>query len=104
MKAQIYQPAKGATQSGMARTREWVLRFERVSAARVEPVMGWTAGDDMTQEVRLSFPTCEAAIAYADAHGIEHTVAEPHHRVVRHRAYADNFATSRIEARARPSK
>ena len=104
MKARIYQPAKGATQSGRARTREWVLRFERATANRVEPVMGWTAADDMSQEVRLAFPTCEAAIAYAEDHGIEHTVAEPHRRVVRHRAYADNFAFSRIEARAKPSK
>ena len=104
MKARIYQPARTATQSGLAQTRQWVLRFERASAMRVEPVMGWTAGDDMTQEIRLSFPTKEAAIAYAKANGIAYSAPKPHNRVVPRRAYADNFAANRVEARAKPPK
>ena len=104
-KAQIYQPAKGSTQSGRARTRAWVVRVERRSPRQVEPVMGWTAGADMDQEVRLSFPTREAAVAYAEANGMEYSVAAPQARVVRAKAYADNFAFSRIEARQRrPAK
>ncbi|MBT4710132.1 MAG: ETC complex I subunit [Alphaproteobacteria bacterium] len=102
MRARIYQPTKAATQSGRAATHNWVLRFERASSTRVEPVMGWTGGDDMDQEVRLSFPTKEAAVAYAEANGIAYAAPEPNGRVVRRRAYADNFASDRIEARSRP--
>ena len=102
MRARIYQPAKAATQSGRAGTHNWVLRFERASAMRVESVMGWTAGDDMDQEVRLTFPTKEAAVAYAEANEIAYSLPKPQGRVVRRRAYADNFASNRIEARSRP--
>ena len=102
MRARIFQPTKTATQSGRAQTNSWVLRFERASAMLVEPVMGWTGGDDMDQEVRLTFPTREAAVAYAEANEIAYSLPKSQGRVVRRRAYADNFAANRIEARSRP--
>jgi hypothetical protein len=51
--------------SGKARARDWKLRFERRSAPYIEPLMGWTGGDDTLAQVELSFPSAEAAIAYA---------------------------------------
>jgi len=39
----------------------------------------------------LKFPTKEAALAYAERHGLSVQVDEPHQRVVRPKSYADNF-------------
>ena len=38
--------------------------------------MGWTSSGDMRQQVRLSFPTKEEAIAYCERHGIAYQVTE----------------------------
>src|SRR6266481_1234498 len=72
--AVIYRPARSAMTSGLANTRRWKLRFERRSAPFVEPLMGWTGGDDMLSQVELTFPSIEAAIEYARRQGFEFVV------------------------------
>jgi hypothetical protein len=36
----------------------------------IEPLMGWTGGDDTLIQVKLTFPTREAAVAYAERQGL----------------------------------
>jgi hypothetical protein len=63
--AVINRPSRSVMMSGKARARDWKLRFERRSAPYIEPLMGWTGGDDTLAQVELSFPSVEAAISYA---------------------------------------
>lgn len=97
MRARIYQPARTAMQSGSAKTHDWVLEFAPASAREVDPLMGWTSSGDTESQVRLRFPTREAAEAYARAKGIDYDVTEPKPRkpVIRPRGYGENFATDR---------
>jgi hypothetical protein len=97
MLAKIYQPSRSAMQSGQARTREWVLEFVPADAKWIDPLMGWIGSDDMNSQVRLSFPTREEAVAYADRHGIPHQVFEPKRRrhILRQNGYGDNFSSGR---------
>src|SRR3954469_4243522 len=73
-RALIYRPAKSAMTSGRARTRRWVLEFEPQSAPFIEPLMGWTGSADPLRQVRLSFPSREAAVAFAERQGIAYEV------------------------------
>ena len=100
MLAKIFQPARSAMQSGPARHRQWVLEFVPAQARWIDPLMGWTGSGDMNSQVRLSFPTREEAVAYAERHGIAHQVFEPKLRghIVRAHGYGDNFATERRQA------
>ncbi len=95
MLARIYRPAKTAMQSGVAKTKDWVLEFEPASARRPDPLMGWTSSSDMNGQVRLTFETQEEAAAYATAHGIAFRLIQPYipRRIIK--AYADNFAYQR---------
>jgi hypothetical protein len=76
-RAVIYRPSKSAMTSGRANTCDWVLEFEPRSPEFSEPLMGWTGGTDPLRQVRLSFPTRAAAIAYAQREGLPFTVHEP---------------------------
>jgi hypothetical protein len=91
MVARIYRPAKTATQSGRARTREWVLEMEPKSPKEADPLCGWIGSDDTEQQIRIDFPTKEAAIAFARRGGLEYRVYDPHRRIVRPKSYAENF-------------
>ena len=95
MTARIYRPAKGATQSGLARTRRWLLEFEQENSREVEPLMGWTSSSDMRQQLRLRFDSKEEAIAYAEREGIAYRVEEPQEVARRPMSYSDNFKFSR---------
>ncbi|MGJ8546468.1 MAG: ETC complex I subunit [Sulfitobacter sp.] len=97
MRARIFQPAKTAMSSGTAKTHEWFLEFDPAEARRVDPLMGWTSSDDTQSQVRLRFPTREAAVDYARSHGIDAQVQEPNKRKpnIRPGGYGENFATGR---------
>ena len=89
--ARIYQRPKNAMQSGRARTDRWVLEFEPAEAKRPDPLTGWAGSGDTREQVRLSFPTVEAAQAYAEREGLAFTVIPAPARTLKLQAYADNF-------------
>jgi hypothetical protein len=72
--AVIYRSARSAMTSGFRNTRQWKLRFERRTAPFIEPLMGWTGGEDTLCQVELTFPSAEAAIAYARRQGLTFVV------------------------------
>jgi hypothetical protein len=91
MSARIYQRPKNAMQSGKSRTREWVLEFEQSQARKPDPLMGWTGSGDTQAQVSLSFPSKEAAQAYAKKYGIAARVHASPNKSLKIQAYADNF-------------
>lgn len=92
MRVRIYKPAKTAMQSGTAGTKHWLLEPVAESDARsVEPLMGWTSSGDTTRQLHLYFSTKEAAVAFAEKHGLEYRVTEPKARTVKPKSYAENF-------------
>ena len=97
IRARIYQHPKTAMQSGRAGTHEWVLEFEPGEPLRADPLMGWTGGGDTQTQVRLRFETRAEAVAYAERRGLAVEVELPRERVVRPKAYADNFRFGRRE-------
>ena len=94
--ARIYQPAKDPSQSGLARTKQWILEFDRTERRETDPLMGWTSSGDMLQQVKLEFDTREDAVAYATRAGISYRVEEPQKPVMRKGlSYSDNFKFNR---------
>ena len=92
MPARIYQRPKNAMQSGKALLGQWILEFAPAEARRPDPLMGWIGSGDTQRQVKLLFPTLEAAQAYAAHEGIAvgHVVpAAP--KLLKLQAYADNF-------------
>lgn len=89
--ARIYQKAKNAMQSGRAGTDGWILEFIPQDAQRPDPLMGWAGSADTRRQLRLSFPTVEAARAYAERNAIDARVEAPQARTLKLQAYADNF-------------
>jgi ETC complex I subunit conserved region len=91
MKARIYRQEKNAMQSGRARSQIWVLEFESTRARRPDPLTGWAGGAETQEQIRLTFPTFEAAKAYADKEGVDAHIVPPADATLKLQAYADNF-------------
>lgn len=70
---------------------QWILEFVPAEAKRPDPLMGWAGSGDMQQQVQLSFPSREDAVAYAERYGIEARVHATPPRRLKLQAYADNF-------------
>jgi hypothetical protein len=91
MSARIYQIQKNAMQSGKALTHKWVLDYAPAQAKTPDPLTGWAGSGDTQQQLKLSFPSQEAAIAYAQKQGIAYTVIPTPPKTLKLQAYADNF-------------
>lgn len=89
--ARIYQRPKNAMQSGRANTDRWMLEFDAAEGQRPDPLTGWAGSGDTRNQLRLSFPTVEAATAYAEREGITYRVVPAPARKLKLQAYADNF-------------
>ena len=89
--ARIYQRPKNAMQSGRARTQIWVLEFESSEAKQPDPLTGWAGSGDVRDQLRLTFPTLEAAQGYAAREGISFQIVPAPARTLKLQAYADNF-------------
>ena len=89
--ARIYQEAKNPMQSGRGRAGRWVLEFDAADRQRHDPVTGWIGSADTQQQVRLTFPSLDAASAYATREGLAFEVRRGSERVLKLQAYADNF-------------
>jgi hypothetical protein len=95
MLARIYSPARTAMQSGKGKTGAWVLEYTPEKPKSIDPLMGYTSSSDMLAQVKLSFDSREAAVAYAVKHGIPHRIEEPKVSVAKRVSYSDNFAYAR---------
>ena len=89
--AHIYQIPKNAMQSGKARTSTWVLEHDPAEAKKPDPLTGWAGSGDMRQQLRLNFPSLDAAKAYAEGAGISYHISMPPPKNLKIQAYADNF-------------
>ena len=89
-KAKIYQPTKTAMQSGLGKTKNWILEFETQDTG-INTLMGWETSTDTMSEVKLDFDTKELAINFAKKNNIEYYIIEPQKRKIVKKSYADNF-------------
>lgn len=67
----IFRPARSVMQAGTRRTKNWVLEFAPGAPQNIEPLMGWTASEDPYAQIRLRFPSREAAVRHAQKLGLK---------------------------------
>ncbi len=93
--AKIYKPSKTSMQSGLAKSKRWVLEFTRRTPAIPEPLMGWQSSGDTQKQIKISFSSKDAAIQYAKKQGLDYEVINPQKRKLNIKSYADNFSSER---------
>ena len=89
--ARILEAERRTTQSGRAAAAPWTLEFERVEPLRPDPLTGWNGSGDTNAQVRMGFPTLDAAIAYCLSRGFDYHVVEAKPVRLKIQAYSDNF-------------
>ena len=89
--ARIFQRPKNSMSSGRANTDRWQLEFEPAEAKRPDPLTGWAGSGDTRDQIRLLFPTVDAAVAYCEREGWDYTVVPAPATTLKLQSYADNF-------------
>jgi hypothetical protein len=89
--ARITELDRKTTQSGKANVGRWLLEFEREQPLRPDPLTGWAGSGDTRPQVRITFNSKDAAIAYCQRRGLHYHVVEAPPVKLKLQAYADNF-------------
>ena len=89
-KAKIYKPTKSSMQSGLMKTKEWLLEYIDESIS-INPLMGWESSSNTLSELKLFFDTKDQAIEYANKNKIEFVLIENNQRSFVKKSYTDNF-------------
>lgn len=92
--AKIYLPSKTATQSGLGRTKTWVLEFEKEKPEHKNQLMGWNSSANTMKQVIMKFNSCAEAKRYAQQHSIVYKVLNSSSHKFKKKSYADNFTNS----------
>ena len=96
--ARIRRRVKSSMSSGRAQAGEWLLEYEPAEAKRADPLTGWAGSGDVREQVRLHFPTLQAAQDYARRNGLAfHVTPTADERRIKLQAYADNFAGPKLD-------
>jgi hypothetical protein len=91
MQVRIYKPAKSSMQS-VNNKDTWLLEFVKAENSSFrEELMGRTSSSDMMAEVKMKFPTCEDAVAFAKKHNYNYEVIMPQKTTIIKKSYASNF-------------
>ena len=89
-RAKIYSPNKSAMQSGVGKTKKWILEYIDESIS-INPLMGWESSSNTLSELKLSFDTKDQAIEYANKNKIEFVLIVNNQRSFVKKSYTDNF-------------
>ena len=66
----LYSPGRSPTSSAPRSRERWVLEFEPTRRQEPDRLIGWIGGADPLSQVRLEFPSREAALGYARRHDL----------------------------------
>ena len=89
-KAKIYKPTKTSTQSGVGKTKKWILEYIDESTT-INPLMGWESSTNTLSEIKLFFDTKDQAVEYANKKKIDFVIIENNQRSFVKKSYTDNF-------------
>ena len=89
-KVKIYKPTKTSMQSGIGKTKNWILEYIDKKTG-INPLMGWESSTHTLSEVKLEFSTKENAIRYAKKNKLTFELIEPKEKKIIKKSYADNF-------------
>ena len=70
-KATLYKPCKNVMQSGIGNTKEWVLAFSSYTDEQKSILMGWVSSFHTEEQLKISFPSKEAALLFAESHNVQ---------------------------------
>jgi hypothetical protein len=91
MGARIYKKIENNMQRGSANGKGWILEYDNPQQVRADPLTGWAGGGETQGQVKIGFPSAEAAIAYAEREGIDYHVVPVGTRTLKIQTYAENF-------------
>ena len=97
MTIKIYKPSKSSMQSGLGKTKQWVVEYISEKDKIKDTLMGWNSSFDTKEQIKIFFKTKEQAIEWAKKNNVQYIIYEPRVRSLKPKNYTSNFDINRKE-------
>ncbi len=94
-KAVIKKPSKTNMQSGLKKTKNWIVEFEFDSSLKKDVLMGWNSSENTSKQVNLQFSNLDDAKRWCRENNFEYKIIDLSHKTVKPKSYASNFFNKR---------
>ena len=94
-KVTIKRPSKTNMQSGLKKTKLWIIEFEFDLSLKKDVLMGWNSSKNTTKQLKLNFDSLDDAISWCQKNSYQYRVVDQTFKSVKPKSYASNFSNTR---------
>ena len=94
-KVTIKRPSKTNMQSGLKKTKMWIIEFEFDPSLKKDVLMGWNSSKNTTKQLKLNFDNLDDAILWCQKNSYQYKVIDQSYKQVKPKSYASNFSNNR---------
>jgi len=82
-------------QSGLKKTKDWIVEFEFDHSLKKDVLMGWNSSNNTQKQINLSFSDLNDAISWCNNNQFTYKIIEPSSKKINAKSYASNFSSNR---------
>ena len=97
MKVKIYKPSKSVTQSGLIKSKSWIVEYPQDSDLGFDNLTGWAKSDNTAKQIQLKFKNFEEALKFVKKNKLNYIVIPSREKRIKIKSYSDNFKYNRIK-------
>jgi len=94
-KALIKKPCKTNMQSGLKKTKSWIVEFQFDSTLKKDVLMGWNSSNNTNKQIKLSFPNLDDAKSWCLKNNLSYEVEDQSFKSLKPKSYSSNFSSAR---------
>ena len=91
----IKKPCKTNMQSGLKKTKLWIVELPFDNSLKKDVLMGWNSSNQTDKQVSLNFEKLDDAINWCNKNKLKFTVADQSFKSIKPKSYASNFSNNR---------
>ncbi len=82
-------------QSGLKKTKNWVVEFDFDSSLRKDVLMGWNSSENTNKQIKLDFESLDDAKKWCTQNNYDFRVINEVVKKIKPKSYASNFSSKR---------
>ena len=82
-------------QSGLKKTKYWVVEFQFDSSLKKDVLMGWNSSKNTNKQIKLLFSNLEDAKSWCLRNNFSYDVEDQSLKVIKPKNYSSNFSNTR---------
>ena len=82
-------------QSGLKKTKSWVVEFQFDSSLKKDVLMGWNSSKNTNKQIKLLFSNLEDAESWCLRNNFSYDVEDQSLKAIKPKNYSSNFSNTR---------